>query len=355
VLSDKIGTGSFASVHAAGKIGGGGESLAVKVVDLLSANGNGEDPKRRLAAQREVAILEQLRNQESVVHLLDAFVEEGFAYIVMEKCDITLWTALDSAPLLTQRVLTHIFDGMLKGIAAVHSMNVVHRDIKPDNFILSTDRTVKLCDFGLAGMLSPEAIGLTGVFGTAPFLSPEMLRRLPYGQKTDVWSFGAIAYTLQLGRYPYMPSEASVPAMKSAILHGEQGPDFQPEMELPTEDSEDPPPPLASMSDAMADLIQCTLNRDASERPDAAGALHHRVFATAEDCFDEESCFKPYVYAARRIRAFRVRSSDAAQTAVDLRLSHLQRQRHGPPCELPKLLAGRASPKAYKTGKVGGS
>merc|ERR1719296_155521 len=109
----------------------------------------------------------------------------------MERCELTLWAALDDMPTVSYQALARPFRGMLAGIAAVHSAGVVHRDIKPDNFICTArGRTVKLCDFGLAGLLCEDVVGLTGIYGTAPFLSPEMLKKLAYGTKTDVWSLG---------------------------------------------------------------------------------------------------------------------------------------------------------------------
>jgi len=122
---------------------------------------------------------------------------------------------------LVEGDLCRIFSEMLAGIKHMHDKRLVHRDIKPDNFLFGGEEgsTVKLCDFGLAAAL-PSRVGrkMKGVFGTAPYMSPEMLGTFGYDGKTDVWSFGATVFLMIHGDYPYVPQEANAALMKKCII-----------------------------------------------------------------------------------------------------------------------------------------
>jgi serine/threonine protein kinase len=110
---------------------------------------------------------------------------------------------------------------MLAGIAHMHSFGIIHRDIKPDNFLVGgkEGNIVKICDFGLSAKL-PESGCLKGILGTAPYMAPEMLATQQYDEKADVWAFGVVAYLLLCGEFPYQTSDGSAGMMKKAILKG---------------------------------------------------------------------------------------------------------------------------------------
>jgi len=113
---------------------------------------------------------------------------------------------------------------MLLGVQACHLVDIVHRDIKPQNYLLGSDgSTVKLCDFGLAVRM-PRRGQLRGVAGTIPFTSPEMLMDSGYGRygkATDVWSYGVSAYYLCFGVFPFPKAFCQdTECMEKAILLG---------------------------------------------------------------------------------------------------------------------------------------
>mmetsp|Transcript_108298 Transcript_108298/g.303342 ORF Transcript_108298/g.303342 Transcript_108298/m.303342 type:complete len:484 (+) Transcript_108298:88-1539(+) len=224
-LGRKLGEGAFGQVRVA-KARLTNEELAVKIVDVRCRDFNGE-PTREADRERVVATRSEIKAWDAVgvsdytVSLQAHFFEKNLFYMVMEKCDCSLMDKLSKASTMLEQDLTRIFTEMLMGIKHVHEMQIVHRDIKPDNFLFGgpTGTIVKLCDFGLAAKL-PKSKRLKGVYGTAPYMSPEMLQGNGYDELTDVWSFGATAFLMIHGDFPYSPNEATAPAMKKVILLG---------------------------------------------------------------------------------------------------------------------------------------
>merc|ERR1719174_1690313 len=129
--------------------------------------------------------------------------------------------------------------------------------------------TVKLTDFGLSTTLkvqegSPQVLpGSFGIYGTAPFMCPEMLLGLWYNEKSDVWSLAVMVYALVFGRFPYTPKMQNAKAMKQAIVDGTPEPNFKPFREI-EEDAISP--------EAMS-FVQTLLQRDHTNRPSADQAL----------------------------------------------------------------------------------
>merc|ERR1719359_2544917 len=121
-------------------------------------------------------------------------------------------------------------------------------------------------DFGLSAAL-PKQGKLPGVFGTAPFMCPEMLVGRWYDEKADVWSFAVICYVLMFGLFPYMPKQQSSKAMKQAIIEGTPPPTFEPVQKALGSSA------LYRSQDAVS-MIQMLLNREPDDRPSAEDALH---------------------------------------------------------------------------------
>jgi serine/threonine protein kinase len=274
MLGVKIGRGAYAQVRIATRndetrsqsidIKEMPLESAVKILDLESNKQDGTHRKMKKIANNEVAIWNSVGCHNHCVRLYEAFFDEHACYMVMEKCESSLLGHLECMPELNERTIGGLFAQMLKGIEHVHSVNVVHSDVKPDNFLIGGDNgnVVKLSDFGLARML-PETGKLHGVFGTAPFMAPEMLRQLPYDQEIDVWSFGVVAYTLLFGSFPYDPIDRSSAAMKDAILDG-YSPTFRQRNGI-----------LRSQkrSDSATAFVQALLIRDPKIRPTTLDAL----------------------------------------------------------------------------------
>ncbi|GAB1817451.1 hypothetical protein HerbRD11066_06150 [Herbidospora sp. RD11066] len=154
-----------------------------------------------------------------VVH--DVIEEDGRPWIVMQLVRSTsLGDALrDHGPIVPDRVAT-IGAQVLDALMTAHAAGVLHRDVKPENVLLSPDNRVVLTDFGIASMTGDASMTLTGsVTGTPAFLPPERLAGHPATPESDLWSLGATLWAAVEGRSPY--DRGTPIASMAAVLHEE--------------------------------------------------------------------------------------------------------------------------------------
>mmetsp|Transcript_90038 Transcript_90038/g.160309 ORF Transcript_90038/g.160309 Transcript_90038/m.160309 type:complete len:471 (-) Transcript_90038:54-1466(-) len=224
-LGKKLGEGAFGQVRACTERTSG-ELLAVKIVDVREFDETGSSTgnvnrSREKVIKNEILLWGKVWKTKSlhIVELRRSFVEKSLYFMVCEKCDCSFMDRLVQEDCMTQADLATIFKQMLLGIAQTHACGIVHRDVKPDNFLWGgpTKDVLKLCDFGLAVTMPANGKLVKGVFGTAPYMAPELLRGSGYEFRVDVWSIGVIAYLLIYGSFPYSPAEATAKAMKAAI------------------------------------------------------------------------------------------------------------------------------------------
>ncbi|NXD04574.1 PAK3 kinase, partial [Certhia familiaris] len=91
----------------------------------------------------------------------------------------------------------------LQGLNYLHSHHVMHRDLKSPNILLRTDGSVKLADFGLSALLTPEQSRRSSEVGTYWWRAPELVKGHPYGPKIDIWAFGIVTIEMVEGEPPY--------------------------------------------------------------------------------------------------------------------------------------------------------
>lgn len=261
----KLGAGAFGTVYAAKHVASG-QDVAIKFFPRM----DGKSPSVCRHAHRELLALRRIGSGcESCIRFVEAFVESHSVSIVLEKCDTTLVRVLEQCE-PNETLLRVLLRDMLQGIAFIHSIGIAHRDIKIDNFLCSQSLAkkrfvVKLCDFGSAGRFGGASgkLKLRGVYGTAPYMSPEMIMGV-HDETTDLWSLGVLAYVLLLGDFPYAGRGRSCRAMKEAIAKGDPSPSFS---------STDALIPKPSTS-AMAFMI-FLLQRNVGARPSADECLKH--------------------------------------------------------------------------------
>jgi serine/threonine protein kinase len=297
LLEGKIGEGCFACVYNCRRADGRPEGeLAVKITDLRRIKADqhaASDFYSRV--KREASLLKVIGDREHCCRFVDSMVDRRFHYLVMEKCSTTMFQALERMPELTERSLAMVVQQMVIAVAEVHALGILHRDIKPDNFLcVGPDTTVKLCDFGFARKIPSGPACVRGVFGTAPFMSPEMVTGLEYATPTDVWSLGVVLYVLLCGEFPYMPEKPCRQRMRLAIARGQPQPSFAPTVAG------------VWLSTRAVGLLRALLDRDPEMRSSATDVLADPWFsaATEEAPLVELPSLRESLLAAECVGAF---------------------------------------------------
>lgn len=151
-----------------------------------------------------------------VVSIYDVGFENGLYYIVMEFVEgITLKEYIEKKHSLDWREAAGFAAQICDGLDAAHKQSVIHRDIKPQNIIMTSDNILKVTDFGIARATSQATTtNASSTIGTVHYLSPEQARGGYTNEKTDIYSLGVVLYEMLTGRLPFNDSTAVAIAIK---------------------------------------------------------------------------------------------------------------------------------------------
>jgi len=335
-LGKKLGAGAFAQVRVALCLSDddsqGGFSYAVKVVDLRRKKKDKDNkeirldqlnPNLRTDTRLEAAVWLRVTEAKNpyCVKLHDVFWDNTFVFFVMERCDMTLLRELEHTSELNELKLGKLFQQMALAISGLHFIQVVHRDVKPDNFLVNGGGRVKLGDYGLSTVVQGSK-PMTEVYGTAPFMSPEMLRDASYGPNTDLWSLGVLMYVLVYGAFPYEGPDKSSRSMKQAIKEGTTLPDFQVWKHGDAN---------AKPTESLMRLIKLLLARDARERPTAPEVLANQFWfqLTQPAVYAKAPSMRSALSGAKRAGAFTIpnrKKENETKDDTDILLSELSRR-----------------------------
>ena len=152
----------------------------------------------------EIKLLKKLRSHKNIIKYFEHFENEKHFFIVMENiCGGNLLNAINKMSKFSESMAKNIFKQLIETIKYLHSIGIVHRDIKPDNILLDLDNTIKLCDFGVSKEVKEGQL-LTDSCGTPAFVAPEILKDSPYNPyMTDIWSSGVVLYAMITGFFPF--------------------------------------------------------------------------------------------------------------------------------------------------------
>lgn len=184
-----------------------GRAVAAKVMDQRLA----ADPIFLQRFSREARSMAQLSHPH-LVGVYDfsaggntnAQGEPSPVFLIMELITGgTLRELLAERQLLNPETAVEIMRGVLSGLAVAHRAGLIHRDIKPDNVLITADGTVKLSDFGLVRSLNSGALGTEQIVGTPAYISPEQVRQQAISPETDVYSAGILLFELLTGEVPF--------------------------------------------------------------------------------------------------------------------------------------------------------
>jgi serine/threonine-protein kinase len=197
-LEQKVGQGGMAAVFKATDLELS-EVIALKVFTQVVA-----DEQMLARFKQELSLSRQL-NHPNIVRLYDIGTHEGLKFLTME-----LLTGSDLRGLMTTTPMSFVrgLDYMLQacaGLQATHDRGVVHRDIKPDNFFVTTDGVLKLMDFGIAKRQSAQGLTQVGMMaGTPQYMSPEQVSNFGnVTSSTDLYALGVMAYELFTATLPF--------------------------------------------------------------------------------------------------------------------------------------------------------
>ncbi len=193
----KVGAGGMSDVYKA-KDHILGRYVAVKVLKQEFSEDVNFVTKFRAEAQSAAGL-----EHPNIVNIYDVGSENGMYYIVMEYVEgITLKTYIEKKGQLSYKEAVSIAIQVGRGIEAAHNKHIVHRDIKPQNIIISTEGKVKVTDFGIARAANNHTIH-SDVMGSVHYTSPEQARNGFVDGKSDIYSLGIIMYEMVTGRVPF--------------------------------------------------------------------------------------------------------------------------------------------------------
>jgi len=182
-----------------GREEGTGEVVAIKVMHP----GHTGEALYLDALRREANLVAKL-DHPNVTQVKDFQIEEGAAYLVMEYVPDVLSNHISPGnPLPSERVI-EIGREISLALSHAHSFDVVHRDIKPQNILLTEEGTVKVTDFGIARAMEASTMSRTGVMGTPFYMSPEQWAGGRVDGRADVYSLGIVLYELLTGSPPFL-------------------------------------------------------------------------------------------------------------------------------------------------------
>jgi len=259
VVLRQIGSGGFGSVFEA-RDPGIERAVAIKTCHV-------QDEEVRARFLQEARLAGNLHHR-NLTTIYDIGAEGDVLYLVCEFLpgeDLDAFIGRRDQPLIEK---VEILIGVAYGLAHAHDQGVIHRDIKPSNIRILPDRTVKIMDFGIAkSMYAERTLTRTGLtLGTTAYLAPEQVRGEPVDRRTDIFSFGVLAYELLSSRKPFAgPNPA-------AVLESIAGKDASPLSEV----SPDVPARLAQ-------IVEKAMRKNPADRYPSIDPIRRELTAVREE------------------------------------------------------------------------
>lgn len=304
-LTHRIGSGGYGVVFGA-KHTMTGATVAIKKLGQVRSN-----PILGRRALREIRLLRHFRDHENIISVEEVLrpssTDFDEIFIVQEYMQSDLGRILHSSQPLSEDHFQYFLWQILRGLKYIHSANVLHRDLKPQNILINEDCLVKICDFGLARGMDEQSPFMTEYVATRWYRAPEIMFSFDtYTKAVDVWSVGCI-FAEMFFRKPFFPGVDYVNQLKLILaMMGTPSKEYFERVgnQMVRKFLEGLPhvkkTPLQSMfpkaSPLALDLLDRMLDWNPETRITIEEALAHPFLATYHDVADEPSCV-PFNYA----------------------------------------------------------
>lgn len=193
IIIAELGSGSFSSVFRAvhkstGKI------VAMKMIKKEETD---------CFIESEISITKSL-DHPFIAEFFDVFEDEKNVYLIIEYINGgNLLDYLNSRNGLPEREAQHIFVQIVSAISYIHSMNIIHRDLKAENILIDRNKNIRIIDFGFSKRFEDNARCNT-CCGSPAYVAPELILGRPYNTSADVWSLGVLLYALLVCNLPFI-------------------------------------------------------------------------------------------------------------------------------------------------------
>eukprot|EP00928_Gymnodinium_smaydae_P046416 TRINITY_DN3091_c0_g7_i1.p1 TRINITY_DN3091_c0_g7~~TRINITY_DN3091_c0_g7_i1.p1 ORF type:complete len:382 (+),score=49.91 TRINITY_DN3091_c0_g7_i1:68-1213(+) len=258
VLYKRLGKGLQAKVYKAKVLPTqcgeeSGDNVAVKIFQGREASSS---------MQAELSFLTSLQGHRNVVRLIEGISHPEVSALVLELCNTDLCT-LTSKRCLREAEAVDIMPGVLCALRHMHELQIVHRDIKPDNIAIGKDGSARVLDFGISAWIFDED-EMCRKCGTPGYMAPEIVDRKSYGTSVDIFAFGATLYFVFSNHNAFACRGDTVESImeKTKLCVVSFGPSFD------------------HVSRDGKQLIEWCMHKDAELRPDASFALTCPPFAS---------------------------------------------------------------------------
>ncbi|KAI4318970.1 hypothetical protein MLD38_032622 [Melastoma candidum] len=261
LVGKQIGSGSFSVVwHARHRVHG--TEVAIKEIATGKLN-----KKLQESLISEIHILKKI-NHPNIVRLHDIIEVPGKINLVLEYCkggDLSMY--INRHGRVPEEIAKHFMQQLAMGLKVLRDNNLIHRDLKPQNLLLSTNEdrsSLKIADFGFARSLQPRGLAET-LCGSPLYMAPEIMQLQKYDAKADLWSVGTILYQLVTGRTPFNGNN-QIQLLQNVVKSNE--------LQFP--------PNLKDISSDCKDLCQKLLRRYPVERLTFEEFFNHQFFPQNE-------------------------------------------------------------------------
>ena len=267
-----LGTGSYSKVYRAhhSKMR---QDCALKVIDVSTYS-----EEDLLFLHREIEIVRDLQHP-NIIKVYESFVSQNYVCISMELCERgTVLEYVNNCGPLHPAEVKALFHQMVSAVQYLHkTCGVIHRDLKCENWMLSSSRSVKLIDFGFARRVIKGEL-LSTLCGSLHYTAPELIKGEEYTNLIDVWSLGVILYAMATGQLPW--TKRNKIQLFGQIKRGNYT--------IPQ-----------TLSAELRDLIARMMTVDPSKRIDINSALNHPFLADVSLTKEQSKCDIPYVSLRR--------------------------------------------------------